>query len=552
MAEAPKKQQDVFTSKIVPIMNKVRDELNSKRADELRRHSTSFGALMAGAAGPDGGMAATDAYNDRLKYIGEWNSKTVEDYINMVKAELKKQHITVDAVTEKKMVDYLVHQQMPKSSAEYILQKAAKGSIFYIPQRVRTSSMQDHINKKAEEKYNPSFLEELAGNVGSWLANAATTWGTGGFFGQFALDVTSEATEHLSQGQQQKYLAQQRQQAKKEIAAANKRKANIPQWMFDQMGFSKVAQATDKQLAVALDWANKNGQRYRSKVNQAINAGERTVKANGKTSQLSVSDATFRAMQYEAFAKVIQKEQAERKNGKDAVRFSNVAEANENIETRQEVPENTSANTTNENEATGDYSGWDNLLGTPLGLSGTGDTLQHLGLTLSMLPDMLVGVFTGRTKSIGLNQETMMPLAALVSGTFVSNPMVKIPLMLYGGASLFNTVGQEALADYRKGNSSQPTHKYKRYADEELNKRLNNPQIEENVLLVDMDNVPRLVTLPQSVIEAYKEGALPLNTIANRILAQAEQSTIMNNPKLDKAAESYEQKNEREQVRGIR
>lgn len=551
MAEAPKRQQDVFTSKIVPIMNNVRDELNNKRADELRRHSTSFGALMAGAAGPDGGMAATDVYNDRLKYVGEWNSKTVEDYINMVKAELKKQHITVDAVTEKKMVDYLVHQQMPKSSVEYILQKAAKGSVFYIPQRVRTSSMQDHINKKSEEKYNPSFLEELAGNVGSWLANAATTWGAGGFLGQFALDATSEATERLSQGQQQKYLAQQKQQAKKDVAAANKRKANIPQWMFDQMGFTKVAQATDKQLAVALDWANKNGQRYQSKVNQAINAGERTVKANGKTSQLSVSDATFRAMQYEAFAKVIQKEQTERKNGKDAVHFSNVAEADENIETRQEVPENTSANTANGNEATGDYSGWDNVLGS-LGLNGTGDTLQHLGLTLSMLPDMLVGVFTGRTKSIGLNQETMMPLAALVSGTFVSNPMVKIPLMLYGGASLFNTVGQEALADYRKANTSQPTYKYKRYADEELNKRLKNPQIEGNVLLVDMDNVPRLVTLPQSVVEAYREGTLPLNTIANRILSQAEQSNITNSQKLDKASESYEQKNEREQVRGIR
>lgn len=551
MAEAQKRQQDVFTSKIVPIMNKVRDELNSKRADELRRHSTSFGALMAGAAGPDGGMAATDVYNDQLKYIGEWNSKTVEDYINMVKAELKKQHITVDAVTEKKMVDYLIHQQMPKSSAEYILQKAAKGSIFYIPQRVRTSSMQDYINKKAEEKYNPSFLEELAGNVGSWLANAATTWGAGGFLGQFALDATSETTERMSQGQQQEYLAGQRQQAKKDVAAASKRKANIPKWMFDQMGFSHVTTATDKQLAMALDWANKNGLRYRNKVNQAINAGERTVKANGKTSQLSVSDATFRAMQYEAFAKAIQKEQTERKNGKNAVHFTNVTEAEENIETQQEVPENASANTANGNEVNSDYSGWDNLLGT-LGLNGTGDTLQHLGLTLSMLPDMLVGVFTGRTKSIGLNQETMMPLAALVSGTFVSNPMVKIPLMLYGGASLFNTVGQEALADYRRNNTSQPTHKYKRYADEELNKRLKNPQIEGNVLLVDMDNVPRLVTLPQSVMEAYKEGALPINTIANRILAQAEQSTIMNNQKLDKAAESYEQKNEREQVRGIR
>lgn len=39
------------------------------------------------------------------------------------------------------------------------------------------------------------------------------------------------------------------------------------------MGFKSCAYATDKQLSIALDWANKNGQRYRNKVNQAVNAG---------------------------------------------------------------------------------------------------------------------------------------------------------------------------------------------------------------------------------------------------------------------------------------
>lgn len=95
------------------------------------------------------------------------------------------------------------------------------------------------------------------------------------------------------------------------------------------MGFKSCAYATDKQLSIALDWANKNGQRYRNKVNQAVNAGERTVKANGKSTMMSVSDATFRAMEYETFAKVIQKELADRKNGKDAVHYSNIAEADD-------------------------------------------------------------------------------------------------------------------------------------------------------------------------------------------------------------------------------
>lgn len=79
------------------------------------------------------------------------------------------------------------------------------------------------------------------------------------------------------------------------------------------MGFKSLAYATDRQLIMALDWANKNGQRYRAKVNQAINAGERTVKSNGKSTMMSVSDATFRAMEYETFAKTIQKELSDRK-----------------------------------------------------------------------------------------------------------------------------------------------------------------------------------------------------------------------------------------------
>ena len=61
--------KDIFTSTVVPIMNKVRDDLSRKQAEEYGRHASSWGAMMAGAAGPDGGMAAMDAYNDTIYYI---------------------------------------------------------------------------------------------------------------------------------------------------------------------------------------------------------------------------------------------------------------------------------------------------------------------------------------------------------------------------------------------------------------------------------------------------------------------------------------------------
>ena len=37
-------------------MDNVRDRLLRNQADEFREHSFSFGSLMAGAIGPDGGM----------------------------------------------------------------------------------------------------------------------------------------------------------------------------------------------------------------------------------------------------------------------------------------------------------------------------------------------------------------------------------------------------------------------------------------------------------------------------------------------------------------
>ena len=57
--------------------------------------------------------------------------------------------------------------------------------------------------------------------------------------------------------------------------------------------------------------------------------------------------------------------------------------------------------------------------------------------------------------------------------------------------------------------------------------------------------------LPQSVIEAYHEGALTVNTIANRILAHTDQMTT-EQQRSHTSSERYEQSLEREHSRGIR
>ena len=562
--------KDIFTSTVVPIMDKVRDDLQRKQADEYERHSRSWGAMMAGAAGPDGGMASMDAYNSTILYTGEWNTKTVEDYIDMVKAELKKKGIAVDAVLEKKMIDHLVHQQMPKSTVEYILRKAAEGTIFYLPQRARTSSLQDHINKEAERQYNPSLASEITGNILSWAANAASTGGFGGFIGQTILDLGVEGGSRLAPGQESKYLEKQKEIARKEVAAANKKKVTIPRWMLTQMGFERIAEATDKQLGVAVQWAQSNADIYRKKVNTAVNNGSRTVKSHGDGNDMSVTDATLRAMQYEAYVKALKKEQVSRKevHNEEQTKASVIAEepritspmvtqsAQEELSSHntETVQSNTADTGSVPNDTMlGKFGGWNNLLDA-FGLSGAGDTFRYLGVTLANLPDMLLGVFTGRTKSLGLNESTMMPLAALIGGSFIKNPLLKIPMMLYGGANLINKVGQESLAEYRQENGLTKPARYKQYPNEELNPRISNPHVEGNVLIVDIDHVPRIVTMPPTLADAYQSGAIPLNTLANHILAktdQMQQSGHIGQQAQDVASQ-YEQGQVREQVRGIR
>ena len=561
--------KDIFTSTVVPIMDKVRDDLQRKQADEYERHSRSLGALMAGAAGPDGGMAAMDAYNERLYYIGEWNSKTVDDYIEMVKTELKNKGVVVDAVLEKKMIDHLIEQQMPKSTAEYILRKAAEGSIFYLPQRARTTALQDHINNEGDKRHNPSLFEDVTSTILSWASNAASTGGIGGFWGQAALDVAVEGGNHVAGGKQENHLARQLELGRQEVAAASKQKVAIPKWMLTQMGFERIVEATDQQLAVSLKWANANAANYRNAVNKALDRGERTVKSAGKTSLMSVSEATLRAMQYEAFAKAIGNEQKQRKEQEQqTTSYSSVAEAEEHPLTTmavntvpQERTDEVSTGSTQQSSEqtqpmlnfTGNFSGWNSLLDS-IGMSGSGDTFRHLGVTLATLPDMLLGLFTGRTKSLGLNKSTMMPLAALIGGSFIKNPLLKIPLMLYGGASLVNKVGQEALSEYRQETSKPQNIRYRQYADEELNPRISNPHVEGNVLIVDIDHVPRIVTMPPTLADAYQSGAIPLNTLANHILAKTDQIQQSNHigQQAQDVARQYEQGQEREQVRGIR
>jgi len=438
----------VFNDKVIPIMNKVRADLQSKMADEMQAHSMTMAGIFAGAAGPDGGMASMDAHRDTLKVTGKWNSKTTEDYIEMVKKELKKQHITVDATMEKKMIDKMIKDVVPKSYAEYIIKKAAQSSIFYLPQEVYKSPLEQQIEAEAEKRYNPSSFEK---NVGFAIGSTADLLCMGGFGGGFKTAATWVGTDLLVNN------------------------------VIDRTGIPSIV-------------APGHEEEYR-KLQAQKKAESKKPKEEPKPEP-----------------------KAEETKSETPVEEQ---KAEESPTPQTETPQQ-------QNPEQDNSSGWAGLL-TSFGLNGLSDITHNLGYVLAMLPDMQVGVFTGKTKNLKI-QDNLLPLASIVAGMFVKNPILKMILMGTGGLNLLNKAGHEAI-DLQKEKNATYTNvarsNYRIYPDEQLNERITNPQIKSNCLIANIDRVPCTIALPDKVIDAYNQGALPLNTLANAVLAKNDQMRMM-------------------------
>ena len=460
MAES--EQDRIFRTKVLPIMDNVRERLQRNQADEFKKHSFSFGSLMAGAIGPDGGMAATQSYNDSLRYTGKWSSKTTEDYIEMVKKELKLVGVTVDAAMEKRMIDKMIQDKIPRSSIDYIMKKAATSTLFYLPQEVAKSPLEKSMDAEAERRYNPSTWEK---NTGRAIGSVADLLCMGGFGGGWKTAAT---------------------------------------WVGGDLALSHFTDKYEDRSDIPLIVRPGMEEEYRK--------AQKVVK---------------------------QQEQKEEKQ-------STPSESNEAAEqeTPTETPASSDETPTEQLAGTPEQTnmdGWQGLL-TSFGLNGISDITHNLGYVLAMLPDMLVGLFTGKTKSINL-KDNMMPIVSIVAGMFVRNPILKMVLIGMGGLNLLNKAGHEAIDNYKvqphPETDNARTH-YRVYPDEPLNGRIVNPEIRSNCLVATIDRVPCTIALPDRVVDAYTQGALPLNTLANAVLARHDQMRQM-------ASDNYEA-NERQTI----
>jgi hypothetical protein len=440
---------DIFNKKVIPIMDKVMKDLRHKQLEEIGRHTSSLSYIMAGAAGPEGGMAAQAASLDSLRYTGKWNSKHTEDYILLVKEELRKQKITVTPDMEKRMIDKMIKDEIPRSSIEYILKKAASNTIFYLPQAMNKSPLENHISEQAEKKYNPSRLEKGTGYALGAAADYLTMGGIGGSWSGAARFVGIDL-------------------------AANA--------VLDKSGRSKK-----DDIPLIID--PKYREQY--KAEQA----KKTDKAK-----------CYEHPKQPVSEPVTQKE-------------ASVKGSENNNPTEPEEGQHQTTTQSSQNNA----DGWSGLLNS-FGLKGMSDVSHNLGYILAMMPELLVGMLTGKTRM--KVKDNLIPIASIVAGLFVRNPLLKMVLISMGGANLINKGGHEILEDRKETSAGVTKTNYMQYSDQPLNPRIQDPELRGNCLIATIDKVPCTITLSPIIVDACNQGALPLNTLANAILKKNDQMKL--------------------------
>ena len=474
--------REQFTSKVEPIMDRVRQELQSRQAEEVRRYMRSPAYILSGISGPDGGMASQAVALDSLKMTGEWSSKTVEDYVEMVKNELRKEGITVTPELEEMMIDKMARDQVPQSSVDYILRKAAGNTIFGLPEEARKTPLQREVEQRAEDMYNPSKVEK---GIGWGLGAAADFVTLGGFSGGIAGGLKFVGADLAVNAVIDTVDASQRKDVPKVIAPGHEE-----EWLAMNGGKQEETEPVQKEPAIQ----EQPPVEQMESESQAIPASEETAK----------------------------KEVAQ----------APVQETKETAPEQQAVPEKSNTG------------GWQGLL-TGLGLNGIGDIGRNAGYILAMLPDILLGMFTGKTQSLGI-KDNLVPIASIMAGLFVKNPLLKMTLIGLGGANLINKAGHEQLAK-RDGVSAESVsqNRYLQYEDQKMNPRIRDAQIQGNTLIASIDGIPVTVTLPDKVMEAHAVGALPLGTLANAVLEKCDRMQ-----EVSEARDRFEEES-RSQTRGI-
>ena len=596
-----------FNTYFVPVMNHEKTVLQAAQAKEVADYSNSFAGIMRTLAQSSSstGIPGPDDTMQYLRLTGKECSKTAEDYVGMCKDSIlgNKDFVSdlqrlagewrnavveevgrkrydelssklgtdlalayVDHRIEQMMVDRMVRDQMPKDSFDFIIRKGASGSLFGLPQELMKSPLQREIEERGEAIYKPSKTEKGAAKGVSFASDVVAF---GGVYSWGALarlagaEVVFAGLESVLDKKQQKDGLTVDQCVSMGLFGGNGstlseiRKDSWRIKTYESGYIQSVNSTLSKKMPILkekpaweMDWSLDNLQ------NPFQNPGKGFIPLKFDAMSFVRSKTADHDQNFSAVPSVIApgNEQeyldwkAKHDNGMEQKKQQTPQVAEKNTEVREQeiVGDNNAPDGEergNETQNQDNHNGWSHLLQS-VGLEGIGDIGRNLPYVIAMLPDMLVGLFTGKTTSVNLRSE-MMPLASILVGMFVRNPLLKMVLIGMGGANLINKMGHETIR--RKQDGLPPVTRYRQYDDEELNPRISGAVIHGTTLIATIDNVPCSVTLPDNAAQAYAAGALPLNTLANAVLARHDRMKTM-------AEDNYrnmEIEQQRQQERGI-
>lgn len=550
------------------VMDGVCEDVRSQQRRELAEYVSSGRGILSRAAA---NLSNNIFYNpvETVRDTGEWSGKTAEDFVRMcgdkilssenlqndllcladewrtaIVEEIGRERYDrlsadlgddlalayIDHRVEQTIVDRMIEDEIPKSSIEYVLTRGQSNSLIGFGRSMVKTPLQREISDRAAAMYRPGAGERLASRAVSFGVDAVTTggistWGSlarlAGAEAVFAgvdayLDARHEADkamtveECISMGafntrrdvfepvrQHSHHIIAYEDAYVKELRARLKNPLGVPserpvygdlfrpeRWA-SSLGFDKIKFPVIPIKTIMHNLANNN------------TAKEDNTKTVSKGATNSESPAG--TLQAQSYADT----RAETVDDTEMTHEETTAGKNEQSGPRQD-----------------NTNGWDSILST-LGLDHFGDITHNLGYVIAMLPDMLIGMFTGKTQSVGIRKD-LVPLASIVTGMFVKNPLLKLLLVGMGGANLLNKVGHEAI-DRQNANTAV---RYKTYEDQPLDPRITSLTLNGDILLADIDGVPCTVRLPATVTEAHARGALPLNTLANAILRRSDLTAI--------------------------
>lgn len=607
-AELERCYSQYFNASLAPVMDQVRREVNEKQLEELKEYSNSFAGMMAAASSNPLGASVdmitqagiwnsqnaeeyiamcqerigkSEQINADLKMIAnDWRNELVAS-VGWERYDRMSEALGTDLAyaytgyrTEQLMIDRLVRQEMPKSSLDYVMKTAAENSLLGLFGQLQRSPLDRAITEAGEKAYAPSLLEKGTGKVLSFGMDSVVTCGISSWanLGKLALfEVASEGAGAIYDATRKKEEVPNVEQlishgvfgSDKNILETFRRESELINphenaYIREMDGKMKgrMRLIPEENLAwmneirwhpkeLKLEFVQEEKREYTDIPSVVLPGKEEEYFALQQDNDIVTEHNDKKVLEKndDNAHENVDKKRVELSEGTQTVENSGNSDKVKVIDGQEVVP---IPEQTAEQVSFVAQNGWGGLLSS-VGLSDLSSVGRNMGYVVAMLPDLLVGLITGKTKSLKL-MDNLFPIASIMMGLFSKNPLVKMLLVGLGGMNLLNKAGHESLG--KKSPTEVHTkervgREYKIYADEPLNPRVSNPKIKGDYLLATVDRVPCTIHLPETTVAAYQTGALPLNTLVNAVLTKSDELRAI-------AQENYEARESRNvQVRGI-